>query len=76
MEHLELRSMELELAARREAFRREHERDLSAMLRSNLNARKALKEHARELWAAARGSRREASASHPAPASERSLAAE
>ena len=60
MEHLELRSMELELAARREAFRREHERDLSMMLRSNMNAREALASYARELWASARRSKREA----------------
>ena len=61
--------MELELAARREAFRREHERDLSEMLRSNTNAREGLTTHMRELWAAARQARR-------GEASSTSLAAE
>ncbi|MEL7485182.1 MAG: hypothetical protein AAFN41_12640 [Planctomycetota bacterium] len=69
MEHLELGSMELELAAKREAFRREHERDLSVMLKSNMDARAVLASHARELWASARRARRERG-------SRRSLAAE
>ncbi len=73
MEHLELRSFELELAAKREAFRREHERDLAELLRSEPNARAALASFARELWALTRRSRPEPSASS---ASDASLAAE
>ncbi len=54
MEHMELRLDELSLMEARARFRREHEHDLSAMLRSGLNARSAFREYMRELWSSSR----------------------